>query len=67
MYGDCIDCGVTVVIGDIPFDPPFANNTMVTDNGSYILPNGIKIIVEEDLESYINHTLVFHPYGEVTE
>ena len=29
-------------------------------NGSYILPNGIIVLVDEDIEAYLNGTLVFH-------
>ena len=34
--------------------------TKVTINGSYILPNGIVVLQEVDLESYENGTLVFY-------
>ena len=34
-----------------------------TDNGSYILPNGNIILVEEDVEAYLAGTLEFY-YGE---
>ena len=29
-------------------------------NGSFILPNGIVVLVEQDIQSYINNTLVFY-------
>lgn len=32
-----------------------------------LMPNGIYVIVEEDLEAFLNGTLVFHPYGGETE
>ena len=35
------------------------NPTQTTVNGSYILPNGIIILVEEDIEAYKEGTLVF--------
>ena len=28
-------------------------------NGSYILPNGVIVLVDEDFEAYMNGTLVF--------
>ena len=28
------------------------------------MPNGIYVIMEEDLEAFINGTLVFHPIGD---
>ena len=42
------------------------------ENHQTILENehnecSMSIIDDEDLESYINGALVFHPYGEVTE
>lgn len=35
-----------------------------TENGSYILPNGIIVLVPEDEEAYFNGTLVFSS-GEI--
>lgn len=36
--------------------------TQVSINGSYILPNGIVVLVEEDVEAYLAGTLQFyHP------
>ena len=32
---------------------------MISDNGSYILSNGIVVLVDSDIESYLNNTLVF--------
>ena len=36
------------------------NMMKVTLNGSYILPNGIIVLVDEDIEAYFNGTLVFY-------
>ena len=33
---------------------------MVTPNGSYIMSSGIIVLVEEDVEAYLNGTLVFY-------
>ncbi len=33
---------------------------LYTENGSFILPNGIIVLVETDIESYINGTLEFY-------
>lgn len=33
-------------------------------NGSFILPNGIIVLVEEDVEAYLNNTLVFYKKDE---
>lgn len=37
----------------------------VTENGSYILPNGITVLAEADVEAYLNGTLRFYRQGEV--
>ena len=71
MYAPCLYCGTVIDLGGgggpiIPI-PGSISQIMVTDNGSYIMPNGIYVIVEEDLEAYLNGTLVFHPYGEEIE
>lgn len=67
IYAPCIFCSATLDLGgNGPIIPvPGSINQMVTDNGSYIMPNGIYVIMEEDLEEFLNGTLVFHPYGEV--
>lgn len=69
LYGPCIDCGAIIDLGaQGPIIPvPNIINQMVTDNGSFIMESGIYYIVEEDLEAYLNGTLVFHPFGEVFE
>ena len=37
----------------------------VTANGSYILPSGIVVLVDEDIEAYLNGTLVFYDNDDV--
>lgn len=66
-YAPCLYCGTAIEIGgNGPIIPiPGSNDLMITDNGSYIMPNGIYVIMEEDLEAFLSGTLVFHPYGEV--
>ena len=59
----CVDCGYEIQdsgFGNIIFS---AMKTQVTANGSYILPNGIIVLNELDLEAYFDGTLVFIPYG----
>ncbi len=54
--GICKYCGEQVLFGtldSIPSDYPH------TENGSYILPNGIIVLVPEDEEAYLNGTLEF--------
>ena len=40
---------------------------LITLNGSYILPNGIIVLADEDAEAYYNGTLVFYKKGDVPE
>lgn len=42
-----------------------ASVTQVSINGSYILPSGIIVLVDEDLEAYLNGTLVFYDKDKV--
>ena len=36
--------------------------TQVSVNGSYVLPSGIVVLVDEDVQAYMDGTLVFyHP------
>ena len=39
------------------------NNLLSTSNGSFILPNGIVVLVEEDYEAYLNGTIVFEHHN----
>ena len=50
--------GGTGTLNSIPSDYPH------TENGSYILPNGIIVLVPEDEEAYLNGTLEFRT-GEI--
>ena len=55
----CIDCGTMVDISDTHF-PSIMSIIKYSVNGSYILPSGIIVLVEEDVEAYLNGTLVFY-------
>lgn len=56
----CMLCGALIdLVGG--FGESFIQNVQkVTLNGSYILPNGIIVLVDEDIEAYFNGTLVFY-------
>ena len=57
----CIHCGAKIMLGDdIVQVPGMLNVQKVSINGSYILPNGIIVLVDEDIEAYENGTLVFY-------
>ena len=44
---------------------PLSNNNLpYTINGSYILPNGVMVLVDDDIDAYLDGTLVFINPGE---
>ena len=59
----CILCGGKVDKGFIIVDS-MKSCKFVTRNGSYILPNGVIVLVDEDVEAYINGTLFFYNKDE---
>ena len=59
-YKPCIQCGYLVdTQNDIGIIGPTANIKYRTNAGSYILPNGILVLVEEDIDAYLKGTLKF--------
>lgn len=64
-YANCVDCGALIDLGGTitPVNP--FNIRKVSVNGSYILPNGIAVIVDADEEAYRNGTLVFYDPSDV--
>lgn len=67
-YAICIGCNHLL---DLSIDEALigGNNTSLitqkTINGSYILPSGIIVLVDEDLEAYLNNTLNFYNENEI--
>ncbi len=59
----CVLCGGKVDRGFIIVDS-MKSCKFVTRNGSYILPNGVIVLVDEDVEAYINGTLLFYNKDE---
>ena len=60
-FANCIRCGYLVDLDNIIVEGSGFNNiAKVSVNGSYILPNGIIVLVDEDIEAYLNGTLVFY-------
>ena len=54
-------CGQLILLDNTIVQVPGLNSiTQVTSNGSYILPNGIIVLVDADIEAYLNGTLVFY-------
>ncbi len=58
-YAPCLICGGLAERGFVEWTNSSAIN-QVTNNGSYILPNGVIVLVDEDIESYLNGSLEFH-------
>lgn len=55
----CIQCGGQADIGINPYSLNTNTVLIVSVNGSYILPNGIIVLVKEDIQDYLNGTLLF--------
>ncbi len=62
----CIICGGLIDIED-GFGQIIYQISKFSINGSYILPNGIIVLVDEDIEAYFNGTLVFYDKDELPE
>lgn len=58
QYATCLICGGLASIGII--GPMSQGSYPTTLNGSYILPNGVAVLVEDDIEAYLNGTLIFN-------
>lgn len=60
-YAPCMGCGYLLDLRDDYYNS-IASITRVSVNGSYILPGGIVVLVDEDIQAYLDGTLVFyHP------
>lgn len=67
-YATCLGCNRRLDLRkDIAIVEPGSTNLKVTLNGSYILPSGIVVLVPEDMEAYLNHTLIFYNRGQLPE
>ena len=62
----CIGCGYTKYFGSDSGNI-ILSITKVSANGSYILPDGTIVLVEEDIEAYLNGTLVFYDKNNVPQ
>lgn len=56
----CVKCKRKVDMGFVEITNNSINFNNVSINGSYILPNGVIVLVEEDIESYLDGTLQFY-------
>ena len=60
LMANCLYCGQLVNLEDGIGMVPMQNAVKINLNGSYILPNGIIVLVDEDIEAYENGMLVFY-------
>ena len=57
-YYTCLLCGGDAERGFVVIGSS-SEIQIVTENGSYVLPNGITVLVDEDIAAFLNGTLVF--------
>ena len=67
LRAPCMYCGAIILIGNDFVQVGPANLAKVTLNGSYILPNGIIVLVDEDIEAYENGTLVWYDKDDLPQ
>ena len=61
IFAPCTGCGYLIDLRDDYYNS-IASITQVSINGSYILPSGIVVLVDEDVQAYLDGTLTFyHP------
>ena len=61
-FAECIFCNFNVNLGSgtVIIMPDSLKKVKKTINGSYILSNGVIILVDEDVESFLEGTLIFY-------
>lgn len=59
-YATCLICGGLAERGFVQLNALSAEVQYVTNNGSYILPNGVIVLVDGDIDLYLDGTLEFH-------
>lgn len=60
-YANCIQCGYLVdLTTDFVIGMMSVDELLYSENGSYILKNGVIVLVDEDIEAYLNGTLTFN-------
>ena len=61
-YAICLGCHAQLDLFEDYANSIMSTITQVSINGSYILPSGIVVLSDEDIQAYLNGTLVFyHP------
>ena len=64
-FATCLLCGGLAEMGFVQLTINSSAVTNVTINGSFILPNGVIVLEDEDLEAYLNGTLFFYDKDKV--
>lgn len=59
-YATCLLCGGKATIGFTQFNILLNDYRYITENGSFVLPNGIIVVDEKDIEKYINNPTSFY-------
>lgn len=59
-YANCLFCGGLAERGFVQIDALSAEVQYVTNNGSFILPNGVIVLADEDIETYLHGNLEFY-------
>ncbi len=59
-YVNCIGCGALLDLNNDMSNIIESVNLKYSVNGSYLLPSGIAVLVDEDVEAYLNGTLQFY-------
>lgn len=59
-YVRCLGCRARLDLFEDSANSIMSTITQVSINGSYIFPNGIVVLVDEDVQAYLDGTLVFY-------
>lgn len=61
-YAICLGCRTQLDLSEDYASVIMSTITQVSINGSYVLPSGIVVLVDEDVQAYLDGTLIFyHP------
>ena len=66
-YARCLGCYRLLDLQQDSAQIQSSDMVLSTTNGSYILSNGIVILVEADIEAYLNGTLQFYPANDLPQ
>jgi hypothetical protein len=64
-YATCLGCNTLLDLTEDMAQVTSSTISHITLNGSYVLPNGIVVLVDEDVEAYMNGTLQFYNSNDV--